>query len=226
MGFLDKLSGKGDKFEADTGAAKQYYEEGRQNYRNEIEPIATQGTQAYNEIGYLLGVSGTQGQQRQSLQNFYNTPGRQYEQDQMTEATQRQFSATGMNQSGNVLAALQDRSQNLASTQFNTYLSQLGSYAQPGLTAKQNLADMEWAYASAMGNLELGAMNAEAQAYSSQSSGGGLLGGIGGLIQGLGGAQGISSMFSGITNLFGGGTGGGMGDIGTINTGADFAGFA
>ncbi len=190
----------------DSGADEYIAEitKGKEAYEQEIRPIADQGFRGYQEIGTLLGLSGDSADREAAMGRFYDSPGIRYAQDQATQATQRQFAASGMTQSGNVLAALQERSMGLAGQQYNTYLGQLSSFAQPGLMAKQNLADMTYNYYGQLGQARM-------QEEQAKSGGGGGLGGmLGGALQGFGGGGGggggFGSMFSGITSMFGGGS--------------------
>jgi hypothetical protein len=154
---------------------KKYMEHlniGKAAYDNRVQPIADIGMDAYERMGQLMGISGNYDS---AMEKFYNSPGIQYQQDMMQQATQRQLGAAGYNYSGNMLAELQNRSQNLASTQFNSYLGQLATVAQPGLTAQMNLADMDYNY-----NAQIGALKAE-----KSSSGWSWEGAIGGAVQGF-----------------------------------------
>jgi hypothetical protein len=164
---------------SDKGTKKAMYElqQGKQKYEKELRPIADIGMGGYREMQALLGLGGdVQGAQ----DRFMNAPGQQYSMQQMQQATQRQFAATGQSGSGNVLAALQERSQGLASQQFGQHMGYLTQLAQPGLTAKQNIADMEMGYAQQMGQLQI-------QKEASKGGGGGfdLMGAIGGGLAGF-----------------------------------------
>jgi hypothetical protein len=184
MGLFSKTSGvKGFQ------RAKKSLTEGRDLAVGELRPVADLGLAGYQEIGSLLGL-GTGADRQAAFDRFYTSPGIQFAQDEAQRATQRQFAASGMTASGNVLAALQERSQNLASQQFGGYLSQLGAFAAPGLQARQNIAQTQFQFGQQLGNLQIGESQAKAQA--SRSALGALTGGIAAL-----GSGGLSTLFGG-----------------------------
>lgn len=188
MGLFSRTSGtKGFK------RAKQSLREGRDLAVAELQPIADLGFSGYQELGALLGL-GTGADRQAAFDRFYTSPGIQFAQDEAARATSRQFAASGMTGSGNVLAALQQRSQDLASQQFGGYLSQLGAFAAPGLQAKQNIAQTQFQYGQQYGQLQIGESQAKAQA--ARSTIGAITGALtaaatGGASLGLGGLGGL-----------------------------------
>lgn len=204
MGIFSKTAGvKG------FSRAKESLRRGKDESIAELRPLADLGFQGYQEIGSLLGL-GTGADRQAAFDRFYTSPGIQFAQDEAARATSRQFAASGMTGSGNVLAALQERSQNLASQQFGGYLSQLGAFAAPGLQAKQNIAQTQYRFGQDYGQLQIGESQAKAQA--ARSTIGAVTGAItaaatGGASLGMGG---LGGMFGG----GGGGTGGFTGSLG------------
>lgn len=217
----------------DTGAEEliKNLEMGKTAYQSYMNPISDFGTSGYRKLGNLLGV-GSKTDIAASYDQFYNSPGIQFAQEEAARATQRQMGAMGMGNSGNILAALQERSMGLAGQQFSGYLSQLGSFAQPGLQAAQNLADMSYnfyqqkgqaeaaqAAADASGGFDLGsALGGAISGFATGGWGGAALGALGGGATGnsgfgslLGGLGGGGSLNSGGSNM-GGFTLGGMSD--------------
>lgn len=180
--------------------AKESLRTGKEASVAELRPLADLGFAGYQEIGALLGL-GTGADREAAFDRFYTSPGIQFAQDEATRATQRQFAASGMTASGNVLAALQERSQNLASQQFGTYLGQLGAFAQPGLQAKQNIATTEYQFGRDYGQLQIGEQQAKEQ--SRQFTLGALGGALGAVTTGASG-------FGGLGSIFGGGAAGGF----------------
>ena len=188
--------------------AREDLERGRDRFVGRLDPIATPGVAGYREAGALLGLVGDR---QAALQRFRETPGLQFAQQEAQRAIQRQAAATGMTYSGNVLAALQERSRGLAGQQFNTYLAQLGQFAQPGLSATQNIAGVEYDLGQRLSQLSVAEAQAEASnrfnlggalggALSGFSGGGGILGGISGAVGGaLGGGGGATGS---LANLF------------------------
>lgn len=111
-----------------------------------LNPFAQGGASAYDLYNRTLqGESG-------AFDQFREGTGYQFLQDEMQRATQRQFAAQGQSGSGNVLAALQDRSAGLASQSFNDYMAQLMGSAQLGAGAAGQQADM---YGN-LGNIKAG----------------------------------------------------------------------
>lgn len=172
--------------------AKRSLQEGKEASIAELRPLADLGFAGYQEIGALLGL-GTGADRDAAFDRFYTSPGIQFAQDEATRATQRQFAASGMTASGNVLAALQERSQNLASQQFGGYLGQLGAFAAPGLQAKQNIATTEYQFGRDYGQLQIGEQQAKEQ--SRQFNLGALGGALGAITTGAGGFGGLGSIF-------------------------------
>lgn len=206
MGIFSKTAGtKGFK------RAKKSLQAGKDASIAELRPLADLGFQGYQEIGSLLGLGGA-AEREAAFDRFYTSPGIQFAQDEAARATSRQFAASGMTGSGNVLAALQERSQNLASQQFGGYLSQLGAFAAPGLQAKQNIASTEYQFGRDFGQLQIGESQAKAQA--ARSTIGAITGGItaaatGGASLGMGGLGGLGGL---------GGPGGGGGIVPGMGT--------
>lgn len=89
-------------------------------------------------------------------------PGYQFAQDESMRATRRQMSAQGMGESGNVLAALQQRASGLAAQQYGTIIDRLMnlSAATPGNAAQG---------AQLYGNLESQRIGGQAQAAIGRS---------------------------------------------------------
>jgi hypothetical protein len=127
-----------------------------------IQTAYTQGTAAWNPLvnptlgGFnayadITGAQGRAGQDR-ARALFQTDPGYQFAQDAAQQAVAR-ANTGGYESSGNVLAALQDRSQQLANQQYNQYVQRLAPYlnlaptvagAQTGLAQWQggNLANI------------------------------------------------------------------------------------
>ena len=202
------LFGGSDKAAKGYQRAKESLQAGKEASVAELRPLADLGFAGYQEIGALLGL-GTGADREAAFDRFYTSPGIQFAQDEATRATQRQFAASGMTASGNVLAALQERSQNLASQQFGTYLGQLGAFADPGLQAKQNIASTEYRFGQDYGQLQIGEAQAKASArFDPLGAIGGTLGSIvsggsGSVLGGLGSIFGIGGQGSGVPGVQG-----------------------
>lgn len=84
-----------------------------------------------------LGLQGPQGQE-QTREYFQNQPGYTFQQDEAAKAIAANAAKLGISASGNTLQTLGDRSQNIANTTYNDYLTRLGAFVplqQQGYTA-------------------------------------------------------------------------------------------
>lgn len=94
-------------------------------------PAAQQGVGAQNFIAQLLGLQGGD-QASQGFQNYLNSSGYKFQLGEGMNAITSSNAARGLLNSGATIKGAQQYGQNLASTNFNNYLSQLGSVAQLG----------------------------------------------------------------------------------------------
>jgi hypothetical protein len=84
-----------------------------------------------------LGLQGPQGQEAVNTM-FRNQPGYQFQQDEAARAIAANAAKLGISASGNTLQTLGDRSQNIADTTYNDYLTRLGAFVplqQQGATS-------------------------------------------------------------------------------------------
>lgn len=81
-----------------------------------------------------LGVNGSAGNSR-AVAAYQASPGYQYETDQALQGVLRNANATGGVAGGNTLAALSDRAQNIANTEYGSWQDRLNSYVSPELSA-------------------------------------------------------------------------------------------
>lgn len=102
-------------------------------------PLGTQylptGGVANNAIGNLLGVGGDPTAANNAFSNYQNSTGTQFQLGEGQKAVTTSNAAKGLLNSGATLKALTRYGQNLGSTTFNNYLSQLGGLQQAGLQA-------------------------------------------------------------------------------------------
>lgn len=96
---------------------------------------AGQAAQARQQT--LLGLSGGDGADAQKV--LSETPGYQFAVRQSLAAANAGAYSSGLGNSGAALKALQDRGNNLATQNYNTYVGQLGQVADRGVTAMQGL---------------------------------------------------------------------------------------
>ena len=90
--------------------------------------------------------------------------------NEQLQAVQRQAGATGLNASGNVMAALQDRSAALASQSINDYMSQLMGSAQMGQQSATTQAGMQGSLAQYLSGLDTGLAENQANIRSGLGS--------------------------------------------------------
>lgn len=94
-------------------------------------PVVNQGIAANNAQAALSGAMGRDAQ-TQAFADFQNSPGYQYQLQEMEKALTRNAAATGGLGGGNVLQALQRNAMGLASQDFQNYYNRLGNVADRG----------------------------------------------------------------------------------------------
>lgn len=132
-----------------TAALQQMYDTNRAL----MTPTFDRGDAAQSRIQDLLGLSGNNAEATAMLAT---TPGYQFAVDQAMKATNANAYASGLGNSGAALKALQDRANGLATQNYNTYVGQLGSVADRGVSAMNGLVSQ--------GNYTTGATNQVTQA--------------------------------------------------------------
>lgn len=117
--------------------------------------------------------------------DFRTDPGYRFRMDEAMQETERAGAARGFNRSGNIMAALNERAQSVASTEYSNIINRLTGLA--GATP-QNAISGGQTFGNMMGNVYSAQMSGAAnQSQAGGASGlGGLLGGIGGMLGGMG----------------------------------------
>ena len=117
--------------------------------------------------------------------DFRTDPGYQFRMDESMRETERAGAARGFNRSGNVMAALNERAQDVASSEYNNIINRLTGLA--GATPQNAIAGGQ-TFGNMMGNVYSAQINSAAnQSQSGGMSGmGGMMGGLGGLLSGIG----------------------------------------
>ena len=154
MGFLSSLTG-GDVGKNQLNALKQnkglltgFQTQGNQiidtgeqksegAFNNAIagyEPWVASGKAANSLYGDALGLNGAEGNAR-ATGAFQAGPGYDFAVDESMRAAERAASAGGTLSSGNLLAALQDRGNNLANQEYGSWLDRLNGQSAQGLQA-------------------------------------------------------------------------------------------
>lgn len=121
-------------------------------------PYATTGANAFNQYADATGVNGQTGYDR-AVGNFHASPGYQYQVDQASDQVARQASALGTLGSGNTMAAISDRAQNLADQDYGSYLDRLNGIGQMGYNATGQQAGLRSQQGSAIANAKTNKMS-------------------------------------------------------------------
>lgn len=155
---------------------------------NVYNPYASTGAQANTALAQLSGVGGNTNTLQNfaqsapyqalfgnapltgnSLQNYLNTPGYQYQYQQMMNSTGMQNAASGNSGSGQLYKALQSNAQGLADTNFGNYQTLLGntynSYMQQLSGNLNNLSSQGLTAAGGQSNALLTTGKGMAEAY-------------------------------------------------------------
>jgi len=103
------------------------------------DPYVQTGTAANTMVANALGLNGDDGRTA-AVDAFQAGPGFQFALDQSLQAAERAASAGGRLASGNTMIALQDRANNLANQEFNTWLQNLTGQSSQGLQAASGQA--------------------------------------------------------------------------------------
>lgn len=205
------------------------------NYQGAIDrlnPWVTTGTGALNTYQGSLGLGG-QGARDAAVAQFQNSPGYQYAVDQASDATARKAAALGALGSGNTMAAIADRAQNMQNQEYGAWQDRLAGLSDRGQQAATTQAGFQGQLGSSLAGLGQAQGQSEAGVYT------GLAGlGVNNLWQGtqaginaITGAQqqaqnnvasglnfGINAVGAGL-NLLGAGVGG-FGSLGTLGRNA------
>ena len=122
-----------------TNQAIEAYRWGQDANRNYYGQFDQTTRDLNNEIRQMYGLEGLNGEARlsqdQIAAKFNDSPFYKFMTEQAAQQTKRQASASRMLQSGNSLAALQDRNQQIANAQWNDYMGQLSGFMNTNLGA-------------------------------------------------------------------------------------------
>jgi hypothetical protein len=157
-----------------TGEGKKY-----------VQPYQQAGVSSNNMIAQLLGAAPMGEGTENAFQNYLNSTGYQFQLQQGMNAIDSNAAASGLLKSGGTAKALTKYGQNLASTSFNNYLTQLGALSQRGLGATGQV-------------INAGTAGGGAAAGALMQGGAGAANAMGGMYSNIGSAVG-----GGINALFG-----------------------
>ena len=124
-----------------------------------MKPTYDNGATAQTQIQSLLGLGGDPTSAQATLAA---TPGYQFALNQSQNAVNANAYAAGLGNSGAALKSLQQNANGLASQNYNTYVNQLGTVADRGVTAMQGLVNQ--------GNQTTAAQNAVTQTGANAQS--------------------------------------------------------
>lgn len=123
-----------------------------------LSPYAGTGSAAESALANMYGLGGT----APNFSAFTNSPGFQFQEEQGDQAIQRGANASGNGYSTTTLAGLANYNSGLASTQYQQYLQNLYGLTQTGAGAASAAGGQAITGASAVGNAQVGAGNANA----------------------------------------------------------------
>lgn len=125
-------------------------------------PYANSGSAASTMYSNALGLNGADGNAA-ATSAYQASPGYQWSVDEALGQTTRQANASGLAVSGNVLTAMEDRANNLASQDFDRWLAGLANQQSVGLQATDGIANAR----SALSALDTNYGNSRAAQYNS-----------------------------------------------------------
>lgn len=137
-GSLISADAAGDASDAQVQASRDASNLVRQNYldtKETLDPYAQSGIPALSRRNILLGLSGTPQQRQSEWDSVYDDPVLTQQNQLVTDAVNRSASAGGMRNSGNRLAALNDRLQRLQYEFGQNYLNRLDTSVNTGYGA-------------------------------------------------------------------------------------------
>ena len=151
-GFGDQAIGYADDALAAMRAARGDVSGAINNAVTALQPFQNAGAVASTLRSDLLGANGPQAQAL-AFQNFQNSPGQQYLQDQGEQAILRNASALGGLGGSRVLQELQRQGQGLSAQQLNTRLDQLAQAGTQGLQAASSISALRGSEAGLLSDL-------------------------------------------------------------------------
>ena len=123
------------------GVAENVQREFYQEAAAKLQPFADLGLNAFDEMASMLGIKNSGGEIVPfDLRNLEETPGYQFQQGEGQKAVER--SQAGRNLSGRASKELLEYGQQVASSYFNTRLSQLGALGSVGANAASQQASL------------------------------------------------------------------------------------
>lgn len=152
------------------------------------QPYMQAGTKALTELQNFLGLGGDPAAAQAALQNYLNSTGYQFVQNEGLNQVAQSKAAAGLLGSGGTLTALQDRAANIANTYGQQYEQNLQGVVNTGQQAQGSLAGVGSNYANAVSNNNASAASTAANAglTSAQLTANAIKQGLSGVTQVLG----------------------------------------
>lgn len=130
MGLFSTLFGKAPKPEKSESGNKAY-----DYLMGAYSPMVSGGTGAFGATNALLGVGGDSAAQEAAFNNYLDSTGYNFIQDEAMQGLTNAFAGRGMLRSGAAGKAFQDRAANIGKTYFDNYLGHLEKQSGLGLGA-------------------------------------------------------------------------------------------
>jgi hypothetical protein len=170
-----------------------------------LDPYASQGVLASNQINELLGLSPASSGALSAFDKYRQSTGYNFRLNQGTDAINSGYAAGGLLQSGAAQKALLRYGQDYGTGAFNDYLGQLGNIRNTGLGAASALAGVGQSFAGQVTTNNNNAADAVANAALLRGTANGQLwqgiaGGIGTLAGSLGSSYGGGVNMSALNN--------------------------
>lgn len=127
----------------------------------------SQGNNASKLQADLSGANG-QAAQQAAYAAYQSSPAMQYQMEQMQKATERSAAARGGLMSGNVLQELQRNASGIASQDYQNQFNNMGTVANRGLEAANQVAGIKGQQAGIAGNIKSQALANESQRFMQQ----------------------------------------------------------
>jgi hypothetical protein len=157
------LSGGAQKSAANTAANTQLSMYNQT--RNDLQPYAQAGQNAFSALSNLMGQGGTAASQNM-LAGLQQYPGYQFAMDQGVQALDRSAASKGLLLSGGQLKDITAYGQGLATQNFNNYFNQQYQLASLGENAAAQTGQLGASAASQAGGYQQAAGNATANTYT------------------------------------------------------------
>jgi hypothetical protein len=140
IGREDRLFGGARQEEVDRQLVERFRQLRGENI-GRLDPYTQAGAAASQQRAGMLGL-GTAAEQRAAEAKFKESPGQKFLRERQEKTLLRNAAAMGSTASGNVMTALQEQAFNIAATDRENYLRQLGQVSGEGMGASGQIIGM------------------------------------------------------------------------------------